>query len=241
MELNIKKAFKSPFSQEKWYIKLIFPFVVTILSFLLNNWKEDNQLLTLAVLLLLMIPQLILNGFFTKFANNEIHEQEPLLPQLIGNVQKFFLYGIKLLGVMIVYLLAFLPILIITIISLVIIGTLMDKTGIPYLMMIIFLPILVFLTCYQVLVEGLFNDNFNFKQALDYKKAYRLLTKVKSEIVKYILFFIGFTIIAAILESIIKVLPLAMILAAVPVIIGQLASVNLKAQIYKIAKLRLEQ
>jgi hypothetical protein len=51
--------------------------------------------------------------------------------------------------------------------------------------------------------------------------------------------FIGFAIIISIINALLKTAPLTIILIAIPVVIIQFASVNLKAQIYKIAKSRL--
>lgn len=245
MDLDIKKALNSPFSDEKWYIKLIFPSIMAIFSLISNNLSKDNPAGFLGLLLITLIPGLILSGLFVQFANNEIHGNSPLIPNLSSNIKTFLKYGAKLMGAMLIYGLVFSLIgiiigIVLGIIFGIIAAILNIKALITLLFIVTLLPVLILLTCFLILAEGIFFDNFNFKETLNYKKAFKLLTKVKSEIGIYLLFVIGFGIIISIISAILKIAPAAIILASVPVAIIQFISVNFKAQIYKIAKSRME-
>lgn len=244
MELNVKKAFCSPFSDEKWYIKLIFPSVVTFLGLLSNNLTPQYPFLAFILLVILLIPALVLSGFFAQFANNEIHDNSPLLPNIESKVKDFLEYGIKFLEVMIVYLLVFLTIAVVIGIALgailgIIASILNFKAIVPIVAALFFIPLGVLALAFLALVEGIFFDNFSFKESLDYKRALNLLSKVKLEIGFYILLFACLSMATSIINALLSPFTPSLLIICVLMAVVQMIFINIKAQIYKIAKERL--
>lgn len=244
MELNVKKAFRSPFSDEKWYMKLIFPSIVTFFGLLSNDLTPEYPFAAFILLVMLIIPTIVLSGFFAQFANNEIHDNFPLLPNIESKVKDFLEIGIKLLEVMIVYLLIFLTIAIVIGIALgVILGIIASvlnfKALVPIVSTLCFIPLGVLALAFLAVVEGIFFDNFNFKESLDYKKALSLLSKVKLEIGFYILLFTCLTIATSIINMLLSPFAPSLLLICFLMAVVQMIFINIKAQIYKIAKERL--
>lgn len=247
MQLDIKKAFLSPFSEEKWYIKLIFPAFMAIFSLISNILAQEHKAEVLGLALITLLPFLVLYGFFAQFAHNEIHDELPLLPDLKTKVKQYFKYGLSLLGIILIYTIAFF--IISFVISLILGFALgftvavlkLSKIIIPIVLAILLIPVLILTIAYMTLVEGSFVDNFNFNEALNFKKIYSLIFKVKSEIFVYIILAFGLTIVLSIITIILAVPKITLILVPIVIAIQQLISINLKAQVYKIAKSRLEQ
>jgi len=234
MELDIKKALNSPFSEEKWHIKLILPFIVAILGLITSAFYKDYPTMSNIVNLISIIPSIILGGFYVQFAHNEIHDKTPLLPDLELGVMDFLKYGFKLLGVVLVYF------------SIAIIGLLLGLIAIKTQNLLALVALVLLLVgilvgfILSILAEGIFFDTFNFKEALDYKRVFKLLSKVKMEVALYFLVCICFMMFMSICNAIVESLNITIIFAAVFIAIGQLIVVNLNAQIYKVAKSRLE-
>lgn len=234
MELDMKKAFNSPFSEEKWYSKLIFPFILAILNLMTNVYYKDSSLTSIVINFAVIILGVALSGFYAQFGHNEIHDKSPLLPDLDSNMKNFFLYGIKLVGIMLIYF------------SLVLVGSLFGLSALAHPSFLalfgLFLMVLGLFVGFPlaVVAEGIFFDNFSFKEALDVKRIIKLLAKVKMEILLYIIACICFMMITSILNSIVSIFGITIIFAAALSTIIQLALINFNAQIYKIAKSRLE-
>lgn len=255
MELNIKKAFLSPFSDEKWYIKLIFPSIMAIFSLLANAFSHTHMKEVLLLSLIVFIPALVLSGFFLQFAHNEIHDETPLLPNLQSKAKEYFNYGLRIFGISLLYaitlgivaciVLIVLNIILGIILGLIIIMLHLDRTALSLGSLIIFLityiPILIFMFAYLIMLSGAFADNFNSSEARDYKRLYRLLTKVKVEMIIYFLLEFCLIISVAIMIIILAIPKFTLVFAPIITAIIQLISMNLKAQIYKVAKSRLEE
>lgn len=234
MKLDIKKAFKSPFAEEKWYKKLIFPFMLAIFNLITNVYYQDSSLTSLIINFAVIILGVALSGFYAQFGHNEIHEQSPLLPDLDSNIKNFFLYGIKLVGIMMIYF------------SLVLIGSLFGLSALAHPSVLalfgLFLMVLGLFVGFPlaVVAEGIFFDNFSFKESLDIKKVIKFLGKVKMEVLLYIIACICFMMITTGLNSIVSMFGITIIFAAAISTAIQLALINFNAQVYKIAKSRLE-
>lgn len=243
MELDIKKSFKVPFSQEKWYIKLIFPSIMAIFSLISNNLMQTNKPAVAILFLITLIPAIILNGFFLQFAHNEINDEYPLLPNLKSRIKEYLKYGAKYYGLIIIYaVILFFAGLLIGFASGFILGFLgLDKTLLSILTIAIFLPLLILVCCYLILVYGVFSDKFNFKEAFMYKKIMSLLSKVKAEITVYLLVVFGLLIVLSAMFMVLSIFKITLIIAPVLVAVQQLIAINLKAQVYKIAKTRLNE
>lgn len=234
MELDMKKALKSAFSEEKWYSKLIFPFILAIFNLITNVYYKDSSLTSVIINLLVIILGIALSGFYAQFGHNEVHGKQPLLPELESNIKNFFIYGIKLVGIMLIYF------------SLVLIGSLFGLSAMahPSILALFGLFLMVFGIFVgfplAIVAEGIFFDNFSFKESLDIKKIIKLLAKVKMEVLLYIIACICFMMITSGLNSIVSMFGITIIFAAAVSTIIQLALINFNAQTYKIAKLKLE-
>lgn len=246
MDLEIKRAFLSPFSEEKWYIKLIFPVIMVAFSLISHLAVHEHKMAAIILMLITLLPNLVLYGFFAQFAHNEICNEIPLLPSLKSKIKQYFSYGLKGLGFTLCYgivffiigfMLSFVVGLVLGILS-AMLG--LNKIILPIALIIIFVPILILSVAFMVLVKGVFADNFSFKEALNYKRIFKLMAKVKSEIAIYMLFAICLMILIVISVLILSLFKFTLILAPILVTIGGLISVNLYAQVYKIAKSRLE-
>lgn len=252
MELNIKKAFGSPFSDEKWYIKLIFPSIMAIFSLSSNVLVHEHKMAMFFILcLVLLLPGFVLSGFFLQFVHNEIHDETPLLPNLKSQILQYLKYGAKLLGLVLYYMITLglimcAIILILNIFIGIVIGICSALLHLQKPVMILLstitsliisIPIIIVWFSYFILLTGAFADNFNFKEAKNYKRIFSLLSKVKSEIAIYIVCLF----IAIVIITLLPFLPkITLILAPIITAIIQFVLINLKAQVYKIAKGRLE-
>lgn len=235
MQLDIKKAIKSAFSDNKWYIKLIFPSIMSIFYVI---FKQDYFHLSnpfyLTSLIIGAIPMLIYFGFLLQFGHNEIHDEKPLLPVLRGNIKKYISLGFKAILIIITYfainmLLAFIAI------------PLHQSNSVllkifSYPLFILILLIFVFL----FLPIALFADNYNLEDICNFKKILSLISKVIPE-------FIVFVLIQIILELLLSAIGMILILTIIgaPLVlilfaVIELIRTNLTAQVYKIAKSRLE-
>lgn len=86
MKLDIKKAFLSPFSDEKWISKLV---ILTLFA-----WTG----------LFLIFPFWIFIGYCLEFMHNEINNIKPLLPDWHSNFIKYLKYGIGFFIVISIFL-----------------------------------------------------------------------------------------------------------------------------------------
>lgn len=224
MELDIKKAFRSPFSDKKWYVKLIFPYIMTIVSFIYNPSLNISNNILLPMSIIILIPNTILFGFYIQFQHNEINNKESLLPNLSGNLKDYFIYGIKALGISLIY---------ISICSLIFFGASAISTiaGLISLLAVLIL----FIACF--LSQSCFADKFRFKDSVNLIKIFKLMSKGKIEIFIYAL--VTFQILIT-TNWLSKFTNIMFIIVSIIIVIMQLALMNLSAQMYKIAKVRLE-
>lgn len=245
MDLEIKRAFKAPFSEKKWYLKIIFPSIMAILGFILNSTLHYNKMEAIILWSIIFLPGIALNGFFLQFEHNVIHDATPLLPELKSKIIQYFRYGFYFLGVLLIYLIlliifAFIFGLTFGLFSgIVSIFLGFNKLLVSLISLIIYIPFTIFMVVFWTLAQAKFADNFSFEEALDYKKICHLIPTVKFELLVYMLLFVGFIVIFFIINSIFALVKFIIIFAPVIAII-QLMMINVKAQIYKIAKYRLE-
>lgn len=246
MDLEIKRAFLSPFSEEKWYLKLIFPAIMVAFSLISHLAVHEHKMAAIILMLITLLPNLVLYGFFAQFAHNEICDEIPLLPSLKSKVKQYFSYGVKNLGLSICYGIAFFVICFVLSLVIGIMWGIMsailgsNKIILQIAQIIIFVLVLIFMVAFMPLVQGAFADNFSFKEAWNYKRIFKLMLKVKSEIAIYLLLATCLTIALAIIVLILSLPKFTLILAPILTAIEQLISINLYAQVYKIAKSRLE-
>lgn len=250
MELDIKKAIKSPFSDPKWYIRLILPsFIFTFWVAILSSKPYVHKILALypSILILFIFALVLLfiyAGFIVQFRHNSIYNLKPLIPDIKGNTGNYFVQGLCFGLINFAYF---------------IINKLLELIGhIPVNgVMTLFLGIFILCVYILFLIAGAFSQNiyadyFFFHKAFDYKKIFNLMSKVKKEIfIYFICFFVSmaFYIITIIPFVIIskyihmqRTYFLVLLFLAVSAIglILLLMLYNLQAQVYQIAKNRLE-
>lgn len=234
MELEIKRAFRSPFSEEKWYLKLIFPFLVTLLA---NAGDKHFHLpaLLLVVILVALIPlSLILSGFYLQFEHNEIHSKEPLLPFLKEKFLDYLILGLKVSAIFISFLalelLLFLPLVkLFKMYSPA--GTIFG--GLLFLLMLFVGLVLAFATSSLA-------DTFDLKYGFKINRILSLMSKVIVEIIVYLILCVILAIIGSVIASVLKLNIAGIFFTPIITVIVQFITVDLKAQVYKIAKYRLE-
>lgn len=243
MELNIKKAFLSPFSEEKWYLKLIFPIAVAALSFAANIISKEHKLESLLLALVSIIPSIILTGFFAQFAHNEIKDELPLLPELKSKITQYLIYGLKLIGATLIYAFVFLLMASTITITLAVLSKFSgaSKLTMAIIFTVLLVPISILIMAIMTLFQGIFSDNFNFEETLNIKRIWSLVFKAKAEIAIYLLLSLGLAIALGIISVILTVPKVTIFLVPFFIALEQLISMNLKAQVYKVAKSRLEQ
>lgn len=240
MELSLKKALRSPISDEKWYLKIIFPSIMVILGNVGNEHLHIPDLYVIIVFLVSIIPNLILFGFFFQFQHNEIKNENPLLPVLKSNIFTYLKYGFKSLAFDLFYLFLIGLVIISLIIGLKLtlyngiikaIGTMLGITS--------FISLIFFYFMWGF-AGSAYADNFSLKDAFNFSKNLNLISKVKSEILVFALYSLIIILFYLLLFYIFLMYILSIVLIPVLAAASGLMFYNLQAQFYKIAKFRLE-
>lgn len=249
MELDIKKAFLSPFSEKRWYIKLIFPCTTMILILILLDPPLMRTILipdiAVWIIAIACIPALVfLLGFFAQFIHNEISNNKPLLPGMEVKFRDYFIYGLISLGIFLIYSI---PNSLLGLIK----HTPAKDIGATFIVIPLLL-LSLFLSIVGAFSQNAYADFFCFKDAIRFKRIFKLMFNVKLEIFIYLIIFfildklnspleLGFVAAARSLHFTTTVFLLSKDFA-IPIVdlVFTLMFLNLQAQIYKIAKNRLE-
>ena len=241
MKLDVKKALLSPFSEEKWYLKLIFPIFISACCTLSDGPFHVSKSLTFLIGLISLIPGIALSGFFIQFEHNEIHDARPLLPVLKSNFEKYLKYGLWVIFISICYL-CIAGVLLLIFSPLYGYVSYLTKGNI----LLLILSSIFYLTPFFLLVLSFgfalssYADSLDIKDVSDIKRTFRLISKVKLLILGYLLIFAGLTLIYLGINAILSISKYTIILSSISWVILQLININLEAQVYKIAKYRLE-
>lgn len=230
MELNIKHAFSSPFSDKQWYIKLIFPLIVCTCFIVFNPNLHISRSIQIIAGFVLAVPYLILWGFFIRFQHNEINNKTPLLPELKNKIKDYVNYGIRLTGICLIYV-AFSFILFIVTLFIAKINFLINILSI-----FTFIGLVIFLWIALIFSESSYADEFSFKNAINFKRVFKLMSKVKLEILIWLLILV---LLGLVLKTIIMLANFTLIVYPFVRVFIKLVLNNLSAQMYKIAKDRL--
>lgn len=238
MQLDIKKAIKSPFSDDKWYLKMIFPFIMVILSAVGEKHLHIPDLYVGIIVLVTIIPNLILTGLFLQFQHNELHNEKPLLPILKNNITKYLKYGFKSLGFILYYFLLF--ILFAILIYIVVQMAIPKGKEILEIILICILYFLFYLV--YMVAQSAYADKFSLADAFNFNGILNLILKVKMEIFIYLLTSILIIMVAAIIFYIFMIhfVIVSVILIPMLITLAEFMLVDLQAQVYKIGKYRLE-
>lgn len=231
MDLDIKRAFLSPFSEKRWYVKLIFPVIMSTCGLVFNPNLHISKMLILLTALMSIYPNIILAGFYTQFQHNEIHNETPLLPFLDEKVKRYFVYGLNSFGITLIYLLLGLVLFFV-------IPNLLKGTGIiSVLINIIFVLGLIVGVIILFFALNAYADYFCFKDAINFGFILKLVAKTPLEIFNFVLFAIPLTVCINFVSSFTNFM---LIISPILIVIMRLILMNLTAQLYKIAKNRLE-
>lgn len=171
MQLDIKKAFLSPFSDDKWKSKIFILILLSVFAGLLDGSKIGW---------LSWFPTFIFNGYCAQFIYNEIHNINPLLPEWHANFLKYFKYGFIFTIITIIY-------------SIIIFLILFNFIKLSYNAKII--PILFIFSVIYFWVSGSYCDNFKFSEAFAITKFFKLNLRIKWEFLITILIIFGSIII----------------------------------------------
>lgn len=241
MELNIKKAFLSPFSEEKWYLKLIFPTIMAAFALIYNFLSKEHKPEAIILGLLILIPGIILSGFLTQFTHNEINNKLPLLPELKTNIKKYLSYGLWTLLITLIYLF-FIIVLYIIYSALFAFLIYLTKGNVYLIYILVTLSIIlgIFLGFSYAFAIGSYADNLEISQIASIKKTFKLMSKAKAEIAIYLLLALALGAALGVITIILTIPRITIFLVPFFTALEQLISVNLSAQVYKIAKSRLE-
>lgn len=231
MDLDIKKAFLSPFSEKRWYMKLIFPFIVIACNLMYHSNLHISKTVMLFTVPIALFLNIVLIGFFIQFQHNEIDNKEFLLPILNKKVKNYFFWGLSFIGIMLCYLFFF-------------IGSSFCFSGLLYLgetikiltYSIIYIALFLFIIAI-LFSEGSYSDDFCFRKAIDFEHIFKLMSQVKLEILFYIFILIPFVALINIFSEFRNIM---IIFSPFVIVIMQLIIANLNAQVYKIAKKKLE-
>lgn len=249
MELDIKKAFLSPFSDTEWHINLsLLIFVSIFASLLRNNFSNVPQVFNHIIYAILF---LILAGFYTQFQHNEICNEKPLLPTIKSKCIKYLKYGFTVSIITTLYIMvsvSFLGVfnailskfLLISHIPHASKSILIALLAIGLLMTIIFFFVLA--TFFSVWTFALcaYADFLKLNVNMNLFYLFKMIKYVKSEMFVYIL--ILFTLLCPFLRYVntsLESINLIFFIAQIILVYIQLILFNLAAQVYRIAKIRL--
>lgn len=230
MDLNIKKAIKSSFSEKKWYIKLIFPVIVTALGLVNNPNLHISQNIILLTNFISLLPVIVLVGFFIQFQHNEIHNEIPLLPSLDKRVKNYFLYGLNSLGIALIYI-------VLGFVLFFVLPNLFKNLGIANTLIGSLANIgLILGFIFLFFAINAYADYFKFKDAISIGRIFKLMSKVQPfDYFGFIFFAVGLTYYLSSSPN-----NIFLIFSPFVAVIIRLTIMNMSAQLYKIAKNKLE-
>lgn len=251
MKLDFRKAINAPFSDKEWYIKLIFPCVVTGLvgiilcskSYILKVSANIPNFLFFGFLIFCLIIGFVASGFFVQFRHNSICDFKHIIPETKGHIDGYLVQGFNSAIINFVYL------MLNKLID--IIGHIPIREGAGLLSVLVLSCMYIILSISGAFSQNIYADSFYFHKAFDYKRIFCLMSKVKKEI----FIFYCFCFVVILLCGMIA-LPCVMLCRHIHmnymlflilwyplcVIVGTLILLifyNLQAQIYVIAKNRV--
>lgn len=241
MKLDIKKAFLSPFSDDKWLGKL---FVLSLFSVIINLvicLLLINAIGNIPLLLLFSsLFALVSGGYCAQFANNVIHDNSLILPVWHNNFLKFFKYGFFSFMVSLIYVAPFLIIyakaLMLKEVILISLFKLVGTLGMAIILFILKMIYLFVLLVFLSIAVALYWDDFKFWDAFKFNKLFKLIFQARLELSLSIILI---TLLGFISNLVVSQTPqniMANIIAIVIVPIQAIITTNLIAQAYKKAK-----
>lgn len=234
MDLEIKRAFNAPFSEEKWYLKLIFPTIMAAIGMLYNPKLHIPPLYLAIVFIFSILPSLVLSGFFIQFQHNIIHNESPVLPVLKSNVLNYLKYGFKSLS----YVLFYFLLIVLSAISLAVATKL--PGGFKILLVITSVLAIIFLFLVLIIATSIFADRFCVKDAFNFNRIMSLMSKVRLEFLMFFLMLFVVSLMSTVIISTLTIIAIGTIFVPFVHALVQFIIGHLSAQVYKIAKYKLE-
>ena len=200
MNLDIKKAFYSPFSDSKWKSKLFILSLFSIFSvfqYFLTTIQPPTFSMLFFLLILLPIPPLfIFAGYCLQFGHNAIHNISPLLANWKSNFFKYFKHGLFSLIVFFIYAIPLIMILYIispekqatTLYYLIDLSSkmhILKFLGFHIIYLIFFLIIFLLITLNIAILfsaDCLYMDNFKISNAFAVRKLFKFIFDAKYEL-----------------------------------------------------------
>lgn len=249
MELDIKRAFLSPFSDIEWHINLsLLVFISIFASLLRNNFSNLPQVFNHIIYAILF---LILAGFYTQFQHNEINNEKPLLPKIKSKCIKYLKYGLNVSIITTLYIMVSVSFfgvfnailskfLLISHIPHISESILIALLVIGLLITIIFFFVLATFFSVWTLALCAYADFLKLNVNMNLFYLFKMIKYVKSEMFVYIL--ILFTLLCPFLKyanPLLENINIIFFIAQVILVYIQLILFNLAAQVYRLAKVRL--
>lgn len=229
MKLDIINAIKTHFYDEKWYLKLILPTIIITLGMIFKDAFKNNFLLSA----ISYIPVIFVFGFYIQFMHNEINDKRPILPEL--KIYDYFKSGF--FGSIIIFLYIVIMLLLFVIISSILAGlSILFKNMLIIGLLAIILNIPIFLLSISLGFSlSAYAETLSFTEKIDFLNTFRLMSIIKFEIFIFVL--VSFFITASV-DLLFK--NIRFIISPFIIVILQLILFGSMAQLYKIARNRLE-
>lgn len=245
MKLDLQRTFDSITGTPKWFWKVSILGFLCILLILSKGLSKISLNYSFAVLFIGFPIEMIKTGYLMQFIHNEINNISPLLPQWGSGIKTYIKLGIKYYSITISYVICLLSFFMLFIITPVSFLFAHDK----FLQDVIIIPLGVLFTILGIIIIQLaicsYVDNFRYKHAFNLGRFVQMVVKVKKEIV--ICLFITFisTLSVLLISEIVEKSSNLLVGICAYVFISYFIAItflflnNLSAQIYKIAKLRI--
>lgn len=237
MQLDIKKAFLSPFSGKGWFWKVTLFSVLAIIAETCNLNISRYSIIGLFLAMLL-------SGYSVNFIHNEINNINPILPAWRLNLKKFFKLGIVSIFMCFIYF--FISLLVIF--PLFGIGNILKTTlHLPFLNAIAIVFLVLFFLLLIIAVQfGIcaYSKNYDIADCFKENILFKLMLLVKKEIFITILIALVIQSLGVLFSQIMtktnNIYIQFCILITIPYILSSSYFIpyNLSAQIYKIANYR---
>lgn len=258
MNLDIKKAFKFPFTEDQWLEKLLVGgaiFIIIAIVHLIFFVSFGGAVVismigpatissglkivfSLLFILLFVTTHAIPVGYILQSAHNEIKNQGELLPSWSQSFLKYFKQGIYYFLIIYVYLFVFFTISLIPLIpGFIVFSMYQDNSPLAVLGLVasglVILPILFVFLLLLPFIMLCYAEDFKFQDAFRLDKILKLLSKSFPEYVVCIALSIAVSMLFFLACSILSSVCIGILLVPFLILPTKLIAINLFAQTYK--------
>lgn len=242
--ISVNKAFDSIFNQPHWAKKIILGGVFSLLATLLVNVYAllylpkiiDNVAVVILLFSLGIIGAIVhflllclLMGYNIKFVNNALNNAEEILPCWV-KFRNLFINGVQWLGISVIYY-----IMVVSISVVLTAACMVPYSYNPIWSFLLLIPTAFILIAGAVLplIETMFAQNLEIRDAFNLKRAYKVLTKNFWQYIILLLTTFGIYLLALIPYALSTITIVGVILVPFLAFIVKLLVRNLFAQFYK--------